>query len=111
MILVLFQYDSQGQTKYFTIDDRERNLFCPWTFSIGWGRSPNTTPRKRYEFSSEKDKANKIREILAKKLKTYTVLYSYFGQGANSFIYRLIGANDDLSRANVDDSKVNVFNL
>jgi preprotein translocase subunit SecD len=63
---------------YYTIDDRQQNLFGQHTITVSWGMDLFSGTQKQFSFDSVVQRDDKIRDILKKKTKTYKVLYSYF---------------------------------
>jgi len=63
---------------YYSLDDRQTQLFDQYTLSVRWGRNPDGGRQKHYVFDSLEAKNKKIRSLMLKKLKTHKVLYSWF---------------------------------
>ena len=78
MLVTLYKYDTHGRMWYYTIDDREQNLFYPHTLTVSWGKELFSGVTKHFTFESLAEKDKKIRQILRQKTKTYKILYSYF---------------------------------
>lgn len=79
MMITLFRTDSRGASHYYTLHDRQGHLFSSFSFTVSWGKKLSLSREKAYQFDSEPEMNEKIREILKMKLKDgYRVLYSYF---------------------------------
>jgi predicted DNA-binding WGR domain protein len=78
MIVVLYKSDSRGRSRYYTIHDRQGNLFSPYSLSVQWGSAPNGGQEKEYIFKTDKEKQKKIRLTIRRRLLDgYKVLYSF----------------------------------
>jgi hypothetical protein len=80
MQIILYKKNSTGPACYYSIDDRQQNLFYPYTLTVHWGKTPDGGRQKSYILTSLAAKNALIRSILTKKLRTYQVLYSFFQQ-------------------------------
>ncbi len=78
MLVILYRTEPDGRKHYYSIDDRQSQLFAPFSLTVRWGLSPEGGRNRHYEFASLAAKNQMIRWILVKKLKSYQVLYSYF---------------------------------
>jgi predicted DNA-binding WGR domain protein len=78
MLVILYRRNEAGQSYYYTIDDRQQNLFNPYSLTVSWGKQPEGGRSKTYVFESLDEKNRMIRSLLGKKLRSYKVLYSYF---------------------------------
>ena len=78
MLVILYRRNEQGQAWYYTLDDRQQNLFNPYSLTVSWGRQPESGRSKAYVFDNLDEKNRMIRRLLSRKLRTYKVLYSYF---------------------------------
>ena len=67
-----------GSSYYYSLDDRQQNLFNPFTLTVSWGKHPEGGCRKQYTFKTLAEKNEFVRKLLVQKLRTYKVLYSYF---------------------------------
>lgn len=81
MLVTLYKYDRQGRIWYYSLDDRQQNLFSPYSLTLSWGMDLFSGVRKHYTFKTQAEKDRKIREILKQKSRHYKVLYSYFKDG------------------------------
>ncbi len=78
MIIVLYKTGKNGKSRYYTMHDRQGNLFSPHVLTILWGGAPNSGREKEYIFSSAAKKERKIREIMRKRSSSgYKVLYRF----------------------------------
>jgi hypothetical protein len=75
---ILYKTAKTGNISYYRIDDRQPDIFSPWSLTVSWGKSPEGERKKNYVFETENHKDQKIRDILESKKKTYKILYSYF---------------------------------
>lgn len=82
MLVILYkrgENDNGPQSSYYySLDDRQQNLFNPFTLTVSWGKHPEGGCRKQYTFKSLMEKNNFVRKLLVQKLRTYKILYSYF---------------------------------
>ena len=78
MLMILYRRDESGAPFYYTLDDRQQNLFNPHCLTLSWGKHPEGGRKKHYTFASLAEKNRMVRKLLGQKLKTYKVLYSYF---------------------------------
>lgn len=84
MLVILYKREESGESRYYTLDDRQQNLFSAFSLSVSWGKSPHGSRGKRYNFTSLEEKNRFIRRLLVKKLRVYKVLYSYFKEQQES---------------------------
>lgn len=78
MIVVLQKTDKAGRLRYYTIHDRQGNLFSPHVLTCRWGLALNAGREKEYTFSSEQEKDKKVRELMKKRFRSqYKVLYGF----------------------------------
>lgn len=78
MIIVLYKTGKNGKSRYYTMHDRQGNLFSPHVLTVLWGNTPNGGREKEYTFQSLEEKDRKIRELVRKKGRTgYKVLYRF----------------------------------
>jgi predicted DNA-binding WGR domain protein len=79
MMITLYRIDARGASHYYNIHDRQGHLFSPFSFTVSWGKNLSMTREKPFQFSSQPEMDDKVRELLAAKFKAgYRVLYSYF---------------------------------
>lgn len=78
-MITFYKTDKRGQIRYYSIDDRQGNLFSPHTFSVHAGAAMTVGREKAYIFSSRREMDAKLRELIDSRIKDgYRVLYSYF---------------------------------
>ena len=78
MLVTLYKREGTKPAHYYSLDDRQQNLFNPFTITVSWGLQPEGGVRRHYVFESLAEKNLFVRKTITKKLKTYKVLYSYF---------------------------------
>ena len=86
MLVILYKRGDIDETQgtspvssyYYSLDDRQQNLFNPFTLTVSWGKNPEGGCRKQYTFKTLAEKNIFIRKLLGNKLRSYKVLYSYF---------------------------------
>lgn len=78
MLVILYRSDEAGKLWYYTLDDRQGQLFDRYSLTVRWGRSPESGRQKNYVFATVAEKNAMIRRLMDKKLKTHKVLYSWF---------------------------------
>ncbi len=78
MLVILYRRNESGSSYYYTLDDRQQNLFNPHGLTVSWGKHAEGGRQKTYVFESLDEKNRMIRSLLSKKLRTYKVLYSFF---------------------------------
>lgn len=78
MLVTLYKREGAKAPYYYSLDDRQQNLFNPYTLTVSWGRHPEGGCKKQYVFASQSEKSDFVRRLLAQKLRSYKVLYSYF---------------------------------
>jgi len=82
MLVILYKRgeneNAPQSSYYYSLDDRQQNLFNPFTLTVAWGKHPEGGCRKQYTFKTLAEKNFFVRKLLVQKLRTYKVLYSYF---------------------------------
>ena len=78
MLVILYRRPEHGSSYYYTLDDRQQNLFNPYSLTVSWGKHAEGGRQKTYIFETLDAKNRMIRSLLSKKLRTYKVLYSFF---------------------------------
>jgi predicted DNA-binding WGR domain protein len=85
MMITLYRTDSAGAAHYYTIHDRQGQLFPVYSFTVAWGRNLSVSREKVYVFETSAEMDAKIRAILREKITAgYKVLYSYLRSGEMS---------------------------
>lgn len=78
MIITFFKEDAKGSFWYYSVHDRQGNLFTEFALTVIWGREPNAGREKVYLYDSAKEKDQALRVILRKKVyQGYKVLYRF----------------------------------
>ena len=79
MYIALFKLGSEGRTRYYTIHNRQGNLFTPFSLTVQWGSSPASGREKLIILNTGKELDERIRLLLRLRFRNgYRVLYSYF---------------------------------
>lgn len=78
MLVILYRKDAKGATWYYSLDDRQGQLFHNHTLTVRWGRSPEGGRSRTYSFATLAEKNRMVRLLMGRKLKTHKVLYSWF---------------------------------
>lgn len=78
MIITFFKEDAKGHFWYYSVHDRQGNLFADFAFTIIWGREPNAGREKVYLYDSRREMERALRLIIRKKISQgYKVLYRF----------------------------------
>ena len=78
MIITFFKEDAKGNFWYYSVHDRQGNLFADYAFTITWGREPNAGREKVCLFETRRQMEKELRGIIHKKVKQgYRVLYRF----------------------------------
>ena len=79
MNMIITFYKFNGKTnRYYTIHDRQGDLFSTFTFTAVWGIEMYGGRKKIYVFDNRADMEKKIRRIFSERIrKGYKVLYSF----------------------------------
>jgi predicted DNA-binding WGR domain protein len=79
MMVTLYKPDKTGRMRYYSISNRQGNLFSPFTFTVTWGVALSAGRERQYVFESQQDLDQKLRELVNSRLKAgYKVLYTFF---------------------------------
>lgn len=82
MLVTLYKTDEKNRVHYYSIDDRQGNLFTRFHVCVTWGTNPQGGRVKHHELKNQEEKDALIRSLIRKKLKLgYKVLYTYFRDG------------------------------
>ncbi len=77
MTITFYKHQS-GFSRYYTMHDRQGNLFSQYTFTSVWGRVLESGREKVYTFKSREEMDKKLRFLMKKRISTgYRVLYSF----------------------------------
>ncbi len=78
MTITFYRKDSSGELCFYTIHDRQQNLFTSCTFTALWGRGLSSGREKSYTFESSTSMDEKLRELFKQRIREgYKVLYSF----------------------------------
>lgn len=78
-MVTLYKPDKTGRMRYYSISNRQGNLFSPFTFTVTWGVALSAGRERQYVFESQQDLDQKLRELVNSRLKAgYKVLYTFF---------------------------------
>lgn len=78
MTVTFFRLDSRGHSHYYSIHDRQGNLFMPHSFTVIWGRNLKSGKEKVYSFEDGTEMQRKLRFLFEKRISEgYRVLYSF----------------------------------
>ena len=81
MIITFFKEDAKGSFWYYSVHDRQGNLFADYAFTVIWGREPNAGREKVYLYESRREMETALRRIIRKKTgQGYKVLYRFARQ-------------------------------
>ena len=77
MTITFFNNES-SVPRYYTIHDRQGNLFTPYTFTSVWGIFLKSGREKTFAFKSQIEMERKLRFLINKRIESgYKVLYSF----------------------------------
>lgn len=75
---ITFSKQSSASTRYYTMHDRQGNLFSPYTFTSVWGTVLQSGREKVFSFDSRQEMDRKLRFLIKKRMESgYKVLYSF----------------------------------
>ncbi len=75
---ITFYKQQSGSTRYYTMHDRQGNLFSTYTFTSVWGRVLESGREKVYTFDTREEMDKKLRLLMKKRISSgYRVLYSF----------------------------------
>ncbi len=78
MTITFYKVSSNGETRYYTIHDRQGHLFGHYTLTAIWGSALNAGKEKVHTFENSGEMERKVKEICRAKLRQgYRVLYSF----------------------------------
>lgn len=81
MYVTLYRTVYNRPTRYFTMHDRQGNLFTPYSLTVSHGASISGGSERLYILESQRELDERIRHIIRRRLRDgYQVLYSYFRQ-------------------------------
>ena len=77
MIITFYKFNGKDN-RYYTIHDRQGDLFSTYSFTAVWGIEMYKGREKTYVFDSREPMERKIRSIFRDRIKSgYKVLYSF----------------------------------
>lgn len=84
MNMIITFYKFTGKTnRYYTIHDRQGDLFSTYSFTAVWGIEMYSGREKMYTFKSREQMERKIRLIFKERIRNgYKVLYSFARKAA-----------------------------
>jgi len=75
---ITFYKQSKTSLMYYTMHDRQGNLFTPYTFTSVWGSVIESGRQRVFTFNSREEMNKKLRFLMGKRIKSgYKVLYSF----------------------------------
>jgi predicted DNA-binding WGR domain protein len=88
---ITFYKQTDKSSRYYTVHDRQGNLFSPYTFTAVWGTVLQSGREKVFSFDSRKDMDKKLRFLMKKRIRGgYKVLYSFSRNNEYKEIFNLI---------------------
>lgn len=82
MMITFCRTNAHGGVSYYSLHDRQGNLFSRHVFTVHWGRGLDSGREHTYAFESRAEMDRKIRQVIRARLRAgYKVLYSYFRSG------------------------------
>ncbi len=89
---ITFYKQSKSVPRYYTMHDRQGNLFSQYTFTSVWGTVLESGREKVYTFDSPGEMEKKIQFLMKKRiLSGYKVLYSYSRDSVYTEIFNSFG--------------------
>ena len=88
---ITFFKQSSNSTRYYTIHNRQGNLFSPYTFTAVWGNMLQSGREKVFAFDTRYEMDKKLRFLIKKRIESgYKVLYSFSRGGEYAEIFNSI---------------------
>ncbi len=88
---ITFYKQTAASTRYYTMHDRQGDLFSPYTFTSVWGTVLQSGREKVFVFDSRKEMDRKLRFLIKKRIESgYKVLYSFFRGSTYTEIFESI---------------------
>lgn len=79
MLITLYKTNEAGAVSYYSLHDRQGNLFSPNSFTVHWGRELDRGRDYLYSFETRQEMDLRIQNLIRDKIRGgYKVLYSYF---------------------------------
>jgi predicted DNA-binding WGR domain protein len=89
---ITFYKQTKSNSRYYTMHDRQGNLFSRYTFTSVWGTVLESGREKVYTFDSRGEMEKKVRFLMKKRiLSGYKVLYSFSRNSGYTEIFNSIG--------------------
>ena len=96
---ITFFKQSTKSTRYYTMHDRQGNLFSPYTFTSIWGTVLQSGREKVFAFDSRQEMERKLHLLIKKRIESgYKVLYSFSRGSLYTEIFESIREYDDFSK-------------
>lgn len=93
MTITFYKNSSEGETRYYTIHDRQGSLFNLYCVTALWGGSTQSGRERVYSFSTEEERDRKVKEICRNKIRAgYKVLYSFSRKPAYMEMFRKLSS-------------------
>ena len=78
MVITFYKKLDNDNVRYYSLHDRQGDLFSPYVLTSIWGGELDSGRAKVYTFSSSMDFDKKLRQIFQQRIKSgYKVLYSF----------------------------------
>ena len=89
MMVTLVREKSDDKLTYFSIHNRQGNLFSPYTITILSGTSLRQARERQLIFDSQNELDSTVRRLITDRLSQgYRVLYSYFRSNDDATLQR-----------------------
>lgn len=87
MYITLYKSDRRGNVHYYTLHNRQGNLFTPYSLTLTWGPSVSNGREKLVILETRKEMDDRIRYLLRRRMREgYSVLYSYFRKDEHRYV-------------------------
>lgn len=87
MFITLYRIGKHDRVHYYTIHNRQGNLFTPYSLTLSWGPSMESGHERLVILETRSDFDQQVRRLLARRFKEgYRVLYSYFRQDERRYV-------------------------
>jgi predicted DNA-binding WGR domain protein len=88
---ITFYKKTGSNSRYYTMHDRQGNLFSAYTFTSVWGTVLESGREKVYTFESSADMEKKLRLLMKKRIVSgYKILYSFSRKDVYTKIFNSI---------------------
>ena len=78
MTVTFYKNTQTGKSQYYSLHDRQGDLFTPYVLTAIWGKDLNSGRSKVYTFKSGDDLDLKLRKLFVQRIRMgYKVLYSF----------------------------------